>query len=407
MKTGVTEYKESEVLQQLHLGYEKAYRNSPEELFFSPGRVNLIGEHIDYTGGEVMPFAIGLGLYALVKRREDMLVRVASSEEEGYLLCDLDNLNQFEKDAGWGNYVNGMLHEVVRQYPETRGADIYIYSTLPRGSGLSSSAALEALLAVIFEPHRSTVLSDKRRVALAGLTQKVENEFVGVACGIMDQFAVLMGEKDRVLKLNTATLEYELLPFDTGEYVVVILNSNKPRKLSDSAYNERRSECDRALQLIQQKQENITHLTMASEESLQHIDDATLKKRARHAITEMKRVLHTSAALKSKDLATVGTLLNESHFSLRDNYQVTGKELDALTACAREHEACLGARMTGAGFGGCAIALVQRKHVAEFASKVQKCYSDATGLNVGIFITAPEQHSRRLREKLDEPPLQE
>lgn len=358
------------------------------QLFFSPGRVNLIGEHIDYNGGCVFPSAITYGTYAVVSPREDRLVRLYSGnfEECGVIEFDLADLSHTE-DEHWSVYVKGVMEQFEKMGFEIKtGFDAYVYGTIPNGSGLSSSASLELLVSQILKELNGYDIS---MIDMVKLSQRAENEYVGVNCGIMDQFAIGMGKKDYAIKLNTNDLSYEYAEADLGDNSILIMNTNKKRELADSKYNERRGECDEALALLQTVAD-IDYLCDLSEEEFHRVSNVinkdVLYRRAKHAVTENERVKLATHALASKDLKRFGQLLNQSHKSLRDDYEVTGKELDTIVELAWAQEGVLGARMTGAGFGGCAIALVQNDALETVKEAITKGYKEKIGYDAELYV---------------------
>ncbi len=353
--------------------------------FFAPGRVNLIGELIDYNGGLVMPAAIALGITAVCRRRSDRLVRLRSSNEPLAVEIDLDQPIEFDPARGWGNYPAGVLHELVLRGDDLVGADVLFTTTLPQGAGLSSSAAMEILTAFSFLTLAQAPLSDLKAIAL--LCQKAENQFVGVNCGIMDQFAVALCRKDRALLLDCDSQDFTHIPVALGAYALVIMNTSRQRRLAESKYNERRAECDAVLQLLgtDAPRNGLVHAEWA--DILTHVADPVLQRRARHVITEHKRVKQASQVLETGDLAAFGQLLDESHASLRDNYEVTGPYLDTIVSAAQQAPGCVGARMTGAGFAGCAIALVKQADMPAFTASVRSAYLAATGLEPSFYET--------------------
>jgi galactokinase len=369
--------------------------------YFSPGRINLIGEHTDYNGGHVFPAAITYGTFGVAAPREDRKVFVYSTnfEEAGVISFSLDDLS-YDKHAGWANYVKGMILKLVEAgYTIPHGFDLLVEGTIPNGAGLSSSASLELLVGVVLESLFDLPID---RLELVKLGQKVENEFIGVNSGIMDQFAIGFGEKDQAILLDTNTLKYEMVPTELGNYAVVIMNTNKRRELAESKYNERRSECEEALKRLQQKLP-IQSLGELSEEAFVEnealIGDETLIKRAKHAVTENQRTLKAKEALAGGDLDYFGQLLNESHESLQYDYEVTGIELDTLVETAQKQPGVLGARMTGAGFGGCAIALVEEKKIPDFKNKVYDEYVKTIGYAPDFYVA----HIGDGTQKIEEP----
>lgn len=354
----------------------------PLRSFFAPGRINLIGEHLDYNGGRVFPGAIYLGITGTVQERRDSLLVLKSAQEGEEIRFDLDGEIHYDEARGWANYPLGAAHYLRKSGRAIGGKSILYSSTLPRGSGLSSSAAIELLTAFILaEPE------DDARIAMALLMQKMENEFIGVRCGIMDQFAIAMGRRGHALLLDTGTLEYEYVPVSLPGHTLVIIDSNRPRALADSKYNERREECAAALDAIRRGDPSVPNLAAASPALVETIGDPTLKRRARHVVTENTRVIEAARALRGGDLPRFGALLSESHRSLRDDYEVTGLELDTIAAASLEAPGCAGARMTGAGFGGCALALVETDALEAFKKFVAKKYRAITNRSIDFHVT--------------------
>lgn len=366
--------------------------------YFAPGRINLIGEHTDYNGGYVFPASITIGTYGLAKKRDDQTIRLYSENfpEKGITEFDLSNLD-YNKAHDWTNYPKGMLRFLKEAgYPIEQGFEVVYYGNIPNGAGLSSSASIELLTGVIL---RDLFDLEVDMLDLVKTGKKVENEFIGVNSGIMDQFAIGMGQKDHALLLDTNTLEYEVVPAEFGEYVVAIMNTNKRRELADSKYNERRSECEEALHRLQSALEiqalgQLDEATFFANTGL--IADETLIKRAKHAVTENQRTLKAKNALQAGDLVAFGQLLNASHASLKEDYEVTGLELDTLVAAAQAHPSVLGARMTGAGFGGCAIALVKANDWADFVASVSKEYLEKIGYATDIYQASIDDGARKL-----------
>ncbi|WP_270165201.1 galactokinase [Paenibacillus sp. SYP-B4298] len=356
-------------------------------IFHAPGRVNLIGEHTDYNGGYVFPAALTFGTTLLIREREDQQIGLASTNFELRKVLPLEPIVYDEADD-WMNYPKGIVRELQsRGYAIPCGFDLLYHGEIPNGSGLSSSASIEvvtayALLTLSGHP------TDKVEIAL--LSQKSENEFNGVKSGIMDQFAVANGKKDHAIMLMCDTLEYQLVPFNSGAYKIVIGNTNKRRGLVDSKYNERRGECDAAVEALQSAFPGLKLLGLISVEQFnahaELITDATVQKRARHVVEEIARVVRSVDALKHNDLETFGSLMNDSHDSLRDLYEVTGPELDALVDAARQVPGVLGSRMTGAGFGGCTVSLVHEDSVDRFIQEVGQKYEQATGLKADFYV---------------------
>ncbi len=351
-------------------------------LFHAPGRVNIIGEHLDYNGGYVFPAAISMGIYALVRYRNDDTIRMRSVDFSEEIVFALSEDLSFDKNIMWGNYPRGVMAALKEKGAVMTGADILFYSTLPKGSGLSSSAAMEVLTAFVM--LKGNVYGEEQRVETAVMCQQVENKFIGVNCGIMDQFAVAMGKEDYAMLLRSDDLNYRYTPFQLNGHLLMIINSNKPRALAESKYNERRSECDGALEAIRKNRE-LPVLAEGEISDLDGIDDEVLKKRARHVISENKRTLEAVSVLGENRLAEFGSMMTDSHRSLQHDYEVTGVELDTLVDASLEIEGCLGARMTGAGFGGCTIALVMEDAAETFEEHVGKVYREKTGLDAEFY----------------------
>ena len=384
--------------EQVRADFAKVFGVEADHTFFSPGRINLIGEHTDYNGGHVFPAAISLGTYGAARKRDDQLLRFFSGnfEEKGIIEVPLENLH-FEPEHNWTNYPKGVLHFLQKAgYTIDRGMDVYVYGNIPNGSGLSSSASLELLTGVIAEKLFDLQLE---RLDLVKIGKLTENEFIGVNSGIMDQFAIGMGADQRAIYLDTNTLEYDLVPLDLKDNVVVIMNTNKRRELADSKYNERRAECEKAVEELNRKL-SITTLGELDEWSFDEysylIEDENRLKRARHAVLENQRTLQARAALQAGDLDKFGRLMNASHVSLEHDYEVTGLELDTLVHTAWEQEGVLGARMTGAGFGGCAIALVAKDAVESFKENVGRKYQEVVGYAPSFYIAEVAGGSRVL-----------
>ena len=377
-----------EQLKNLKEAFQGHFQTTATHSFFSPGRINLIGEHTDYNGGHVFPCTITLGTYAVVAKNNTGSVRLFSENfpETGVITFQLDDL-AFRKEDSWANYVKGMAKYLKEDgHKIEEGLDILIEGNIPNASGLSSSASLELLAGIIFETMADLKLD---RLDLVKTGKRVENEFFGLNSGIMDQFAVGIGEKDYALLLDTNTLKYEKIPVKLDQYVIVIMNTKKRRELVDSKYNERLEECQQALAELQTVVD-ISSLGELDEETFEKhknvLSSDTLVRRARHAVTENQRTLIAADKLKAGDLQAFGKLLNDSHISLRDDYEVTGTELDTLVEAAWEQEGLLGARMTGAGFGGCAIAIVEQTHTDEFIASVGEKYEAAIGYPAEFYI---------------------
>lgn len=356
--------------------------------YFAPGRVNLIGEHTDYNGGHVFPCALTIGTYFIARQREDRVLRFYSTNFEslGIIESSLDNL-VWSKEADWTNYPMGVMWAFGEKgYKITNGFDILLCGNIPNGSGLSSSASVEVGTGVLL---RDMYGFDVSMIDIALIGQYSENNFNKVNCGIMDQFAIAMGKKDQAIFLDTADLSYEYAPIVLKDAKIVIACSNKKRGLGDSKYNERRAECEEALAELQ---------TVVDIKSLGELDEAQFEqyrsaiksevrqRRAKHAVYENQRTIKAVAALKAGDIEEFGKLMIASHDSLRDDYEVTGKELDTLVASALKQEGVIGSRMTGAGFGGCTVSIVKNDNIDAFIENVGKEYKDTIGYAADFYV---------------------
>lgn len=358
------------------------------KVFFAPGRVNLIGEHTDYNGGHVFPCALTIGTYACARVREDKKLRFYSMNFEhlGVIESDLEDLKP-EKEAGWTNYPKGVMWAFgERGFQIPSGMDILLSGNIPNGSGLSSSASVEVVTGAILREFFGFEVSNQD---LALIGQFSENKFNGVNCGIMDQFAIAMGKKDHAIFLDTADLSYTYAPVKLKGAKIVIACSNKKRGLGDSKYNERRSECETALSELQ-KVVDIKSLGELTQEQFEQyksaIKDTTRVKRAKHAVYENQRTLQAVAALQADDIALFGQLMNASHVSLRDDYEVTGAELDTLVEEAWKVEGVIGSRMTGAGFGGCTVSIVKDEAIDRFIDQVGRAYKSRIGYAADFYV---------------------
>jgi galactokinase len=376
-------------LQNLQAAFTELYGPEgagPIHVFHAPGRVNLIGEHTDYNGGYVFPAALTFGTTMLIRKRDDGQVGFASTNFPLRKHISIAGLS-YDAADDWINYPKGIIAKIQEQGLSVGGYDILYSGAIPNGSGLSSSASIEVVTAfglLTLEGHPV----DKVKIAL--LAQKSENEFIGVNCGIMDQFAVAMGKQDHAILLMCDTLEYKHVPFQGGEYKLVIGNTNKKRGLVDSAYNERRAQCEQA---VKDLQVNFPQLTLLGQLSLEQfneakhlIPDATVRKRAEHVVEEIDRVLQSMKVLEQDDLQSFGRLMIASHNSLRDLYEVTGLELDTMVEEALKVPGVLGSRMTGAGFGGCTVSLVHQDSVSAFIEQVGAAYTEKTGLKPDFYV---------------------
>lgn len=362
------------------------FKTKAQHTYFSPGRVNLIGEHIDYNGGLVFPAAISLGTYASLKARNDRVISLISMnfKEQGLITISLDDLTYNDKD-NWANYVKGVIDLLIKKgYQINHGFDLAIYGTLPPASGLSSSASLLLLITFIMSDIFKIKIS---RTDMALYAQDVENNYMGMHCGIMDQLIIAKGVKDKALLMDTKTYETEAVNAFFKDYTWVIMNTNYQRKTTDSKYNERVSECQQALKIIK-NYKDVSYLCDLSltdfSEVKKHLTSDLLLRRARHTVFEQQRVLDAKAAMERQDALHFSKLLNESHESLKNDFEVTGLQLDELVIGARLAGAS-GARVTGAGFGGCAIALVPNHVVEGFNAKTNQYYKEKTKLEASFY----------------------
>ncbi len=367
-------------------------------VFASPGRVNLIGEHTDYNGGFVFPAALTMATTIIARPREDSVVRMKATDLDGIVEGDLNTIDKY-KDLKWGNYQFGIFDELRKAGYNICGADMLFHDTTPHGGGLSSSAAIEVSAAIAMASLGGA--KDIDNIEMAKISQLAEHNYIGVNCGIMDQFASAMGKKNHVIFLNCKTLDYKLVPIQLDGYKLVISNTNKKRSLADSKYNERRSECEKGLELLKAELPDKTCLGDISAEEFdgaKHlITDEVIRNRVMHVISEDDRVLRSVDVLQKGDLKAFGELMTASHESLRDLYEVSCTELDTLVESALKLDSVLGSRMTGAGFGGCTVSLVKEDGVDEFIEKVGKEYLDKIGYAASFYITEIGDGGREIK----------
>lgn len=362
--------------------------------FFAPGRVNLIGEHTDYNGGYVFPCALQYGTYLLVRLNNSDTINFASSNFEQRSSVPVSGYTM--PDVKWVRYPMGVLDQLAKRGFDLAGMDLLFSGDVPNGAGLSSSASIEMVTGVAINALLDLKLD---MIDLIKIGQKAENEYVGVNCGIMDQFASGMGKTDHAVFLDCATLDYEQVPLVLGDYAIVISNTNKRRGLADSKYNERRAECESSVEYIStsEKISCLGELSYARYMELQSfIPDKTVQRRAHHVVSENQRCLDAVTALKQSDLKLFGKLMNASHDSLRYDYEVTGVELDTLVEEARKVEGVIGSRMTGAGFGGCTVSLVRKDSVDRFMTEAGSAYHARTGLKPDFYIGKVGDGAREL-----------
>lgn len=369
--------------------FRQVFGEDPTHEMSAAGRINIIGEHVDYCGGKVMPASLNLKCRVLGRANGTNFIRAYADDLDETAIIDLRDLGS-SRSLKWGKYQAGVAFELQKAGYPLVGCDLLYSCSVPFGSGLSSSAAIEVSTAVALNVLAGNAY-DLKEMAL--LSQKAENEYCGVNCGIMDQFASAMGKKDRAVLLNCKTLEYEYIPFALGEYEIVVANCNKPHKLVESKYNERRAEVEEALQKLKGVYPNIVclaDLTPAMFEEGKGVLSGKVRDRAEHVVYECARVNEAVAAMKGGDVKKLAALINASHDSLSKLYEVAGKELDALAYAAREQEGCIGARMIGAGFGGCIIAVVEQKKAAAFKAAVGERYRKEIGYAASFYDTSIE-----------------
>ncbi|MBR6697706.1 MAG: galactokinase [Lachnospiraceae bacterium] len=367
--------------------FNKIFKKDALGVYFAPGRINLIGEHTDYNGGYVFPYALSIGTYALVSKRDDFVVRMYSMNFEN------EGINSFELSTdklladNWCKYPLAVVNTLKDHgYNVNTGFDVLYYGEIPNGAGLSSSASIEVVTANMLRDIGGFGYTDKD---MALMCQEAENVYAGVNCGIMDQFAIALGKKEHAIFLDTKTLEYEYAPLKLAGLKIVIMNTNKKRKLGESKYNERRCECEKALESLKKILDVKCLCDVSVEEfeaNKQLIEDDNARKRAKHVIYENARTKEAFVALCNNDFEKFGSLMNASHTSLKEDYEVTGIELDTLVAKANKCKGVIGARMTGAGFGGCAFAIVKEAFVDEFIEKVGNEYKNTIGYEAMFYV---------------------
>ena len=387
--------------QEMQIAFEQAYGRKAEKMFFSPGRVNLIGEHTDYNGGCVFPCALSFGAWLLIAKNEEGVLRFHSLNMPQTYTIPISEIKP-QADRAWCNYALGCIDIISRRHPEAKlesGYDLLYYGNVPAGAGLSSSAAMEVVTARAFTEEMAVSdrggypcgYTDEKayRTELALIGQACEHEYAGVMCGVMDQFASAQGKKDHAIYLNCDTLEFEHVPVKLDGIKVVISNTHSPHHLDSGAYNDRVRQCHTAVEQIS-KVKPIKFLAELTPEDWEKVEgaitDPIAKKRARHVVGEVARTAEAVEALKKGDIKRFGELMTASHVSLRDDYEVTGKELDSLAEAAWQVKGVLGSRMTGGGFGGCTVSLVKDEAIDEFKRFVGAEYEKKTGIKADFYV---------------------
>lgn len=387
-----------ETKSQIKEMFQKKFNTSADDarVFYSGGRVNLIGEHTDYNEGHVFPAALSLGSYTCIKKRDDRVIRLAATDLDVVVEADLDHLLDY-KDIKWGKYQFGVIWELTKISDKLCGADILFHDTIPHSGGLSSSAAIQLSCAKAYADLNNLNISNTE---LAKIARMSENEYIGVQCGVMDQFASAMGKKESAILLNCKTLDFDYIPLHLGDYRIVIANTNKKRSLADSKYNERCEECAKGLAELQKVlpgKDALCDITPDElEKVISSISDETIKNRVKHVIIENNRVLESAKVLKSGNLEAFGKLMNDSHASLKDLYEVTGIELDTLAESAQTLPGVLGSRMTGAGFGGCTVSIVKNDLVDDFCTELSKIYTAKIGYEPSFYLPDIEDGSHEI-----------
>ena len=374
-------------IDQLKSAYEAAYQKPATDIFFAPGRVNLIGEHTDYNGGFVFPCALSFGTYILLSKNDEQKINFRSLNMEAIYSLELTQLSEPLPNKAWANYPLGVFAQFIKRgVAITQGYDILFWGNVPAGAGLSSSAAMEVVTAYALNELLGTQygLAD-----LAKIGRAAEHEFAGVMCGIMDQFASAHGKADHAIYLNCDTLEYDLVPVKLEGIKVLVINTHSQHKLDSVSFNDRVRQCQLAVEQINAVRP-IQYLAELSQVEFEQIKDAITDeiahRRARHVVGEVQRTKDAVEALKNGDIVKFGQLMNQSHVSLRDDYEVTGPQLDALAEAAWKIDGVLGSRMTGGGFGGCTVSLVQEQAIPTFIEKVGAEYTEKTGLTADFYI---------------------
>jgi len=375
----------------LYEQFQSVFNRSPVIHSKAPGRVNLIGEHTDYNDGFVMPIAIQYAVNIIAAPRDDFKMHVYSADFKSESSFEVDREILFDKKNTWSNYQRGVADQMVRKGHTLKGADLLVQGDVPIGAGLSSSAAVEMAAAVTYKMLNNLDISV---VEMIQLSQAAENQFVGMNCGIMDQFVSGMGHKSMALFLDCRSLNYELVPFPSDTYSVLIMNTRIKRDLTGSEYNERRGQCEAGVQLLKEKKPGIKALRDVSVADFETYQDSLpddIRKRCRHVVYENERVQRFADALKTKHSDRLGKLLLQSHESLRDLYEVSCPELDLMVTLSMEVKGVIGARMTGAGFGGCAIAMVEKGHETAVKEKILKEYPEKTNIEPEIYLSVPSE----------------
>lgn len=389
---------EKEIIKTMGDRFSQLYGEGEQNIFFAPGRVNLIGEHTDYNGGHVFPCALTLGTYAIARKRDDDIIRMASLNMNDASVTEMNLSNYKNAKDTWVKYPCGVIWAMSQKGCTLPfGFDVLYYGNIPAGSGLSSSASIEVLTALYIRDLFD--FNDVTQTDLALLGQTAESDFVGMKCGIMDQFASAMGKVDAAIFLETDTMKYVYLPLVLDQAKIVITNSLVKHELASSEYNTRRAECESAVRDLQKKHDikTLGELDVEQFESSKDlITDDVKRKRAKHAVYENQRTIRAVEALKNNDIETFGKLMNESHVSLRDDYDVSCPEIDDLTSWAWEIEGVIGSRITGGGFGGCTVSIIKDSAIQTYQEKIEKQYNEKYGKTPEFYIVTPGEGAHRI-----------
>lgn len=392
-------------LNEMKKMFTELYGDGDMRVFTSPGRVNLIGEHIDYCGGCVMPATLTMGTTVIARKRDDGVIRLKATDLDILVETTIADMHTLKGKLKWGDYQIGVAIELIKAGYDVTGCDMLYDDTVPHGGGLSSSAAIEvstALCLATFANENSGVKRDIDMVEMALISQRAEHNFIGVKCGIMDQFASAMGKKDHAIYLNCATLEYEHIPLRLNDCSIVLTNTNVKHSLGSSKYNERRAECEEGLNALKIVIPDITELADVSIEQFEQyksvIENPITQKRIKHVVYECDRVRISAEAMKNNDIEVFGECMNESHNSLQYDYEVTCPELDFVVSKGRKIPGVLGIRMTGTGFGGCTVAIIKKDNVEEFVEAVGKAYDDKFGHKASFYVTDTGDGGRELKK---------
>ncbi len=376
----------------------------PVRVFTSPGRVNLIGEHIDYCGGPVLPAALTMKTTIVARKRKDDIIRMRATDLDICVETSVSEIQNLKGKLKWGDYQLGVADELMKAGYKICGCDMLFDDTTPHGGGLSSSAAIEVSTALCFATFSNEITGKEKQIdmiEMALISQKAEHNYIGVNCGIMDQFASAMGKENHAIYLDCATLDYELVPLELGEYRLVLSNTNKKHSLGSSKYNERRGECEKGLNILKQYLPEINQLADISISDFElyknKIEDDIVRKRIKHVVYECDRVLKSVTNLKAGKLEEFGKLMNASHDSLTNDYEVSCEELDLLAYEARKMDGVLGSRMTGAGFGGCTVSVVKNDKIDEFVEKIGKLYEQKFGHTASFYISEIGDGGREIK----------